>query len=57
MKKNILCRNGKYALEIASKYDLYKLEIDLRQESGKDYYPHYHINGRHGAPHIWFYVE
>ena len=57
MKKDILCRNQDYAIKIASQYKLWEPEIDTRQDIGKVYYPHYHINGKHGSPHIWFYVE
>ena len=52
--ENVMCRSQAEALNIAVLYNIRKLEKP-HGESG--YYWHYHINGKHGAPHIWFYGE
>lgn len=47
-------------LEITKWYpEMIGPEID-RDKNGNPipgHYPHYHINKRHGAPHIWFYEK
>lgn len=55
--KNIMCVDQIAALKIAIVYPTRKLEIDRDQNGNpkQGYYWHYHINGKHGAPHIWFY--
>lgn len=52
---DIMCKSQMEALDIASQYPIRKLEIDKNKEGVPGYYWHYHINGRHGFPHIWFY--
>lgn len=51
---NIIASNQISALKIAVMYPIRKIEIDKGKEGVPGYYWHYHINGNHGAPHIWF---
>ena len=58
--RNIICDNQIAAFQIAKWYpEMIGPEID-RDKNGNPipgHYPHYHINKRHGAPHIWFYEK
>lgn len=55
LNKNIMCKNQITALKIVQQYSQYELDFNKIQIPGRTYYLHYHINGKHGAPHIWFY--
>ena len=54
-----MCSDQLAALEIAAQYRSRTLEIDrdARGNPRAGYFWHYHINGKHGSPHIWFYGE
>ena len=58
--RNIICENQIAAIQIVKWYpEMVGPEID-KDKNGNPlpgHYPHYHINYRHGAPHIWFYDE
>lgn len=53
---DIMCRNIKYAEAISDAFpNSIGPEIDKNQVLGRTYYQHFHINSKHGRPHIWFY--
>ena len=47
-----MCKNQAAAYEIAKNY---KNSFVEKPHGGSGYFWHYHINKKHGAPHIWFY--
>lgn len=49
---NIICIDQMRAFAVAKWFP----ESFLDNPHGKNgYYPHYHVNKKHGNPHIWFY--
>lgn len=55
-KRDVMCRDRDYAEAIAITFpDAIGPEIDKNQIPGRSYYQHFHIDDKHGHPHIWFY--
>ncbi|URZ04113.1 RHS repeat-associated core domain-containing protein [Clostridium felsineum] len=53
--KSIMCANYNSAKNIALKFPYPDLEINKGSYGKEGYYPHFHIKGGHGDPHIWFF--
>lgn len=54
--QSIMAVNYNSAKQIAMKFPGPELEINVGTYGTEGYYPHFHIRGRHGDPHIWFYI-
>lgn len=53
--RSIMCSDYKSAHRIAIKFPSPKLEMNEGTFGQSGFYPHFHINGGHGDPHIWFF--
>lgn len=55
-KGNIMCSDKSYAKSVAEVFPNYiGPEINKIKKTGVTYYYHFHINDKHGSPHIFFY--
>lgn len=55
--QSFLCLNGEIAKALCMGFEDRIYEIDKGKEWSYGYYWHYHINSRHGNPHVWHYGD